>query len=79
MYSGIHDPITSATTEVDLPPNFEYTLKQIAIHFGYKDTHEYDKAWALLGEANAFLNNVANRTSNPLPSQPIRIWANHRW
>jgi hypothetical protein len=73
LYTGMQDQVTAAGDTIDMPPNFEYTLRQIAIHFGYKDRKQYDKAQALIGESNAFLNSVANRASNPTPSQPVLI------
>lgn len=67
------DQVTSSTDTIEMPPNFEYTIRQIAIAFGHKDIQQYDKAQSLMGEANAFLNSVSNRASNPSPSQPVII------
>lgn len=73
LYAGMVDQVVASTDVIEMPPNFEYTIRQIAIAFGHKDIQQYDKAQSLMGEANAFLNSVSNRSSNPSPSQPVII------
>lgn len=61
-----------------MPPQFESVLIDLAIMYGYKDLKYYDKASAKLGAANAELNLLAQRISNPMPRQTRILSRNHR-
>jgi len=72
------ETVTGTSTTIDIPPQFEPVLIDIAIHYGYKDIKLYDKASAKIGQANNELNLLAQRITNPTPRQQRRFGANYR-
>lgn len=77
MYIGKPDTVTSNSTTIDMPPQFEPVLIDVAIHYGFKDLKLYDKSSAKIGQANNELNLLAQRITNPTPRQPRRFGANY--
>lgn len=73
MYVSKPTTVTTSSTTVDIPPQFEPVLIDIAIHYGYKDIKMYDKSSAKIGQANNELNLLAQRITNPTPRQQRRI------
>jgi len=73
MYVSKPTTVTTDSITVDIPPQFEPVLIDIAIHYGYKDIKMYDKASAKIGQANNELNLLAQRITNPTPRQQRRI------
>lgn len=73
MYVSKPDSVTSSSSTINIPPQFESVLIDIAIHYGYKDVKLYDKASAKLGQANNELNLLAQRITNPTPRQQRRF------
>lgn len=73
MYVSKPDSVTSRSSTISIPPQFESVLIDIAIHYGYKDVKLYDKASAKLGQANNELNLLAQRITNPTPRQQRRF------
>jgi hypothetical protein len=79
LYVKLPDKVTTSTTStIDIPPQFEQVLIDLAIMYGYKDLKYYDKSSAKLGAANAELNLLAQRISNPMPRQTRILSRNHR-
>lgn len=78
MYVSKPTTVTSDSTTIDIPPQFEPVLIDVAIHYGYKDIKMYDKASAKIGQANNELNLLAQRITNPTPRQQRRFGANYR-
>lgn len=78
MYVSKPTTVTSTSTTIDIPPQFEPVLIDIAIHYGYKDIKLYDKSSAKIGQANNELNLLAQRITNTTPRQQRRFGANYR-
>lgn len=78
MYVAKPTTVTNTSTTIDIPPQFEPVLIDVAIHYGYKDIKLYDKASAKIGQANNELNLLAQRITNPTPRQQRRFGANYR-
>ncbi len=78
MYVAKPTTVTWSSTTIDIPPQFEPVLIDVAIHYGYKDIKLYDKASAKIGQANNELNLLAQRITNPTPRQQRRFGANYR-
>lgn len=79
LYVKLPDKLTTGGSwSLNMPPQFEPVLIDLAIMYGYKDLKYYDKASAKLGAANAELNLLAQRISNPMPRQTRILSRNHR-
>lgn len=78
MYVAKPTTVTNTSTTIDIPPQFEPVLIDVAIHYGYKDIKLYDKSSAKIGQANNELNLLAQRITNPTPRQQRRFGANYR-
>ena len=81
-YHILHTPapssIDNTTTEINMPINFKRTIEELALAYGYSDLKLYDKVAAKMWSANGSLDRLAQRSSNPRPNNPVRLWANHR-
>lgn len=79
LYVKLPDKLTTSTSgTLNMPPQFEQVLIDLAIMYGFKDLKYYDKASAKLGAANAELNLLAQRITNPMPRQTRILSRNHR-
>jgi hypothetical protein len=79
LYVKLPDKVTTATSgTLDIPPQFEQVMIDLSIMYGYKDLKYYDKSSAKLGAANAELNLLAQRITNPMPRQTRILSRNHR-
>lgn len=79
LYTPIAPRVDKGSTSIGIPEIFEDVIRILAVSFGYKDVKKYDKSSPLIGEANAFLDGLAERTSVPLPTQDLRLWSNTSW
>ena len=79
MYTGTAPRITAFTDTIEMPDNFDDSLRILAVSFAYKDIKKYDKSSPLLWEVNWILNAVADRVSVPFPSKELRLWSNYSW
>jgi hypothetical protein len=68
-----YSPISSTTTEINIPPNFIDVINYVALHYAYKDERDYENAQRLLNAANAVLDKVNQRTGDQTPLQETRI------
>jgi len=76
IYMPPYSPISSTTTEINIPPNFIDVINYVALHYAYKDERDYENAQRLLNAANAVLDKVNQRTGDQTPLQETRIWSN---
>ena len=77
LYQKPAPSVMASDTEIDLPPFFIDALQAIAIHYAYKDIKDYQTANALIGQANAILDSVTERTVNTRPRQVTRLGSNY--
>lgn len=79
LYVKLPDKLNTTTSgNLAMPPQFEQVLIDLSIMYGYKDLKYYDKSSAKLGAANAELNLLAQRITNPTPRQTRILSRNHR-
>lgn len=79
LYVKLPDKLTTSVAgTLNIPPQFEQVIIDLSIMYGYKDLKYYDKASAKMGAANAELNLLAQRITNPMPRQTRILSRNHR-
>ena len=79
LYRTVAPRITSFTDLINLPERFTDVVRILAVMYGYKDIKQYEKSSAILGEANAYLDKVADRLTVNAPSQLARLGESTNW
>jgi len=77
LYSRTAPTVSSSDTTIDMPPFYIDALQAIAVHYAYKDIKDYSSASALIGQANAILDSVTERTTDVRPRNVVRLWSYH--